>query len=113
MTWALVVEVTSWILITSGGAFAIIGAIGSLRFPDFWSRLHAASVSESAGMILLIAGLCLQAGPTLITVKLLIIGVFIFVTGPTSTHAAANAALVSGAILQSDEDDRNAGEGNA
>ncbi|HGG65907.1 MAG TPA: sodium:proton antiporter, partial [Rhodobacteraceae bacterium] len=41
-------------------------------------------------------GMCLQAGPTLVTVKLLIIGVFLFITGPTSTHAVANAALVTG-----------------
>ena len=47
-------------------------------------------------MILLILGMCLQAGPTLITVKLLVIGLFLFVTGATSTHATASAALVSG-----------------
>ena len=89
----LLVQVLSWILILSGGAFTLIGAIGTLRFPDFWSRLHAASVSESAGMILLVLGMCLQAGFTRITVKLLLIGAFIFITGPTSTHAVASAAL--------------------
>ncbi len=92
---SVIIEILSWILILSGGAFAIIGALGSLRFPDFWSRLHAASVTDSAGMILLLAGLCLQSGFTLITVKLILIGVFLFITGPTSTHAVANAALVS------------------
>lgn len=92
----LIIEVLSWILIVSGSVFSIIGAVGTLRFPDFWSRLHAASITDSAGMILLVAGMCLQAGPTLITVKLLIIGIFLFITGPTSTHAIANAALVTG-----------------
>ena len=111
MIWPLIVETLSWILILSGSAFTIIGAVGTLRLPDFWSRLHAASVGESAGMILLILGLCLQAGPTLITVKLIIIGVFILITGPTSTHAIANAALVSGARPDSDEQDRAMGEG--
>jgi multicomponent Na+:H+ antiporter subunit G len=86
----------SWFFITTGSVFAIIGAIGTLRFPDFWSRLHAASITDSGGMILLIIGMCLQAGATLITVKLLIIGVFLFITGPTATHAVANAALVTG-----------------
>ena len=86
----------SWILIVGGTFFVIIGAIGTLRFPDFWARLHAASVTESAGVILLLSGLCIQAGFTLVTFKLLIIGVFLFITGPTSTHAIANAALVSG-----------------
>ena len=89
-------EFISWILIVGGTFFVMIGAIGTLRFPDFWARLHAASVTESAGVILLLSGLCIQAGFTLVTFKLLIIGVFLFITGPTSTHAIANAALISG-----------------
>lgn len=89
-------ELISWILIVGGTFFVIIGAIGTLRFPDFWARLHAASVTESAGVVLLLSGLCIQAGFTLVTFKLLIIGVFLFITGPTSTHAIANAALISG-----------------
>lgn len=91
-----IVEILSWFFMVSGSIFVLIGAIGTLRFPDFWSRLHAASITESAGMILLIIGMCLQAGPTLITVKLLLIGIFLFLTGPTSTHAVADAALVTG-----------------
>lgn len=91
-----VLEVTSWIFIISGSFFVIVGAVGTLRFPDFWSRLHAASITDSAGMLLLFVGMCLQAGFTLITVKLIIIAAFLFITGPTSTHAIANAALVSG-----------------
>lgn len=86
----------AWILILSGSFFTIVGAIGILRFPDFWSRLHAASVSDSAGVILLLAGMCVYAGWGLVTVKLIVIGLVLFVTGPTSTHAVANAALVSG-----------------
>ena len=89
-------EFISWILIVGGTFFVMIGAIGILRFPDFWARLHAASVTESAGVVLLLSGLCIQAGFNLVTFKLLIIGVFLFITGPTSTHAIANAALVSG-----------------
>lgn len=93
---SVIIEILSWFLILTGGAFTIIGAVGQLRFPNFWARLHAASVSDSAGVILLILGMCLQAGPTLITAKLLVIGLFLFVTGATSTHATASAALVSG-----------------
>ena len=92
----VVLDVLSWICILGGSFFMIVGAIGSLRFPDFWSRLHAVSVADSGGMILLIAGMCLQSGLTLVTVKLIIIGIFLFITGPTATHAVANAALVTG-----------------
>jgi len=90
------VEILSWVCILAGSAFTLIGAIGALRFPDFWTRLHAASVTDSGGMILLMFGMCLQAGFSLITVKLIAIAIFLFITGPTSTHAVANAALVSG-----------------
>lgn len=104
-----ILDILSWFLILTGGAFTIIGAVGQLRFPNFWARLHAASVSDSAGVILLILGMCLQAGPTLITVKLLVIGLFLFVTGATATHATASAALVSGlkppVIKQKSSDD--------
>jgi multicomponent Na+:H+ antiporter subunit G len=92
----LVVEIFSWVAILLGSAFMVIGAIGTLRFPDFWSRVHAVSVADSAGMLLLTLGMCIQGGFTLVTVKLIIIGVFLFITGPTATHAVANAALVSG-----------------
>ena len=67
-----------------------------VRFPDFWSRLHALSVLDSAGVLLLLAGLCIQGGWSLITAKLIVIAVFLLLTGPTATHALANAALVSG-----------------
>ncbi len=92
----LAVEIVSWVLIVSGAFFTIVGAFGMWRFPDFWARLHAASISDSGGMILLLAGMAVQAGLTLVTVKLFIIGVFLFITGPTATHAVANAALTSG-----------------
>ena len=85
-----------WILIISGSFFVIVGAFGTYRFPDFWSRLHAASITDSAGVILLLIGMAVYSGLTLITFKLLVIGLFLFITGPTSTHAVANAALVSG-----------------
>ena len=91
-----ILQFLSWTFISGGTFFTVVGAIGTLRFPDFWARLHAASVTETAGVILLLAGLCLHAGWTLVTVKLIFIGVFLFITGPTSTHAIANAALVSG-----------------
>lgn len=106
MNWSvLLIEVASWVLILSGGAFCAIGALGMLRLPDFWARLHAASVSESAGMLLLLAGMALQAGFSLIAVKLVLIGIFLFITGPTATHAVANAAMVSGLKPTTDVDE--------
>ncbi len=91
-------DLLSGFLIISGIVFLIIGAVGTYRFPDFWSRLHAVSVTDSAGMILLTLGMIVEAGFSLIAVKLIIIGLFLLFTGPTATHAVANAALVSGLL---------------
>ena len=84
----------SWIFILAGSFLMVLGAIGILRFRGFWARLHAASVIESGGMIFLLVGMCLQAGDVLIFFKLAFIGLFLFITGPTSTHALASAALL-------------------
>ena len=92
----LTINIVSWVLILLGSGLVFIGSLGFFRFPDFWSRLHAASVIDSGGMILLILGMCFQAGFSLITVKLFLIAIFLVITGPTATHAVANAALVSG-----------------
>ena len=88
------VEALSWVMILSGSFFTIVGALGIIRFPHFWARLHAGSVSDSAGVILLIVGMAIQSGLTLETVKLILVGVFLFITGPTTTHAVADTNLV-------------------
>lgn len=94
MTLAL--DVVSWILLVVGGLFCIVGAIGLLRMPDFYTRMHAASVIETLGGGLILLGLMIQAGLTLIAVKLLILALLIFFASPTATHALAKAALARG-----------------
>lgn len=91
-----IVDILSWVAIVGGSAFLVIGAVGLIRFPEFWSRLHAISVLDSAGVLLLLLGMGLQGGLSLVTVKLVILGLFLLITGPTATHAVANAAFVSG-----------------
>jgi len=101
------VDVLSWILLLAGGAFCTIGALGLVRMPDFFTRMHAASVTDTLGAGLILLGLMLQAGLTLITVKLIVIGLLIFFTSPTSTHALAQAALARGLrplLAQPEED---------
>lgn len=94
--WETISDVLGWVFIISGSIFMLIGAIGALRFPDFWTRLHAVSVTDTGGVLLLTAGMVMQSPDWLIAVKLVFIGVFLFITGPTASHAVANAALVSG-----------------
>lgn len=90
------IGILSWISILGGAFFLFVGSLGMIRLQDFWARLHAASIIDSAGAGLFLFGMMLQTGLTLITVKLVIIVVFLFLTGPTATHAVANAAFVSG-----------------
>lgn len=90
------IEASSWLFIITGSIFMLIGAVGACRFPDFWTRLHAVSIIDTGGVLLLTAGMIMQSGFTLVTVKLILIGIFLFITGPTASHAVANAALVSG-----------------
>jgi multicomponent Na+:H+ antiporter subunit G len=99
------VDLLSWLLLLAGGMFCVIGAIGLLRMPDFYTRMHAASVIETLGAGLLLGGLMLQAGFTLVSVKLLFIAVLIFFTSPAATHALARAARLRGLTpIASDQD---------
>ena len=96
MTFALFVDILSWISFAVGGFFLFIGSLGMVRLGDFWARLHAASIIDSAGAGLILLGMMFQAGLSLITVKLALIVIFLFITGPTASHATANAAFMSG-----------------
>lgn len=95
MTDTLLTIVTVICLIT-GGAFVFVGGIGLLRFPDFFTRLHAASVTETLGAWLILTGLLLQSGWSMVTIKLVMIFLFLSITSPTATHALAKAALHGG-----------------
>ena len=86
----------SGICLVAGGFFCVVGAVGMLRMPDFYTRMHAASVIDTLGAGLILLGLMLQAGFTLVTVKLLMVGVLILFASPTATHALARAALLRG-----------------
>jgi len=88
-----VLDVLSWICLSGGAIFLLVGAIGVLRFPDFYTRLHAVSVCDTMGAGLVLVGLMLQGGLSLVTVKLLLMFYFMIFTGPTAVHALAQAAL--------------------
>ena len=89
-------DIASWALLVSGGGFCIIGGLGLLRLPDVYARMHAAGIIDTLGAGLILAGLMLQGGLSLVTVKLILILVFLLFTSPTSTYAAANAAYRQG-----------------
>lgn len=84
-----------------GGISTIIAGVGVLRFPDFYTRMHAASVTDTLGAFALLFGMALLAPEydgnwVIVVFKLFMIGLFLTLTGPTSTHAIANAAFTAG-----------------
>src|SRR5690606_30828779 len=100
---ALALDLASWILLAAGGFFVFVGGLGALRLPNFYTRLHAASLTGSMGTILILLGLLLQAGLALASVKLLAILLFALLTTPTAAYALANAALLGGVKPQAPE----------
>lgn len=90
---ALVFDALSWLFLIAGSLFVVIGNIGLVRLPDFYTRLHAAGITDTMGAGLLLLGMTFQAGWTLVTVKLILIIVFVLLTSPTATHALAKSAL--------------------
>lgn len=103
----VLLDAISWICLVAGGLFCVVGAVGMLRMPDFYTRLHAASVIETLGGGLIMLGLLLQAGVTLVAVKLLIVALLVFFASPTATHALAKAAMERGVrpLLATPEDE--------
>lgn len=94
MNW--LADVISWACIVAGGLFCVIGAVGMVRMPSFFTRMHAASLIDTLGAGLILLGLMIQAGFTLVTVKLAMMGVLLLFASPTATHALAKAALARG-----------------
>ncbi len=96
MNGALGAEVLSWGFIVTGSVFVLIGGIGLIRLPDFYTRIHAAGITDTMGAWLILIGLMFSAGWTLITVKLIMLLFFLAVTSPLSSHALAKAAFIRG-----------------
>jgi multicomponent Na+:H+ antiporter subunit G len=104
------ITLASWVCVILGSFFLVVGSFGLVRMPDVFTRMHAASVVDTVGVGFLVLGMGLQAGFSLVTVKLLfLLALFVF-TGPVVTHALAQACLHDGIapLLGSDRRERSA-----
>lgn len=95
--------VAASLFIIAGTFFFFTGVVGILRFPDFFSRMHATGKGDTLGTVFMLAGMALynlDSGFTLdnvlVSIKLMLIGVFWFLANPTATHALLRAAFDSG-----------------
>ena len=93
MDWPVIV---SGVLVISGALLTIVGAYGTLRLPDVYTRLHAASITDTLATFLILAGLAvpsLVAGEWLIAVKLLFVLIFLWFTSPIASYSIGHAAF--------------------
>lgn len=95
-------SIAAIIFILTGLFFFFVGVVGVLRFPDFYTRLHAAGKADSIAAVLVLVGVALynlqefNVGNLLVSIKIMLIAVFIYIASPTATHALTKAALVAG-----------------
>jgi len=92
----LIIDGLSWAFIAVGAFFTVVGAFGLVRMPDLYTRLHASGVLDPFGVSLILVGLMLQAGLTLVTVKLVFLVLLLLFTSPVACHALAWAAMHRG-----------------
>jgi multicomponent Na+:H+ antiporter subunit G len=94
--WEVIRPWASGLFIAAGCFIIFVAAIGVVRFPDFYSRMHPAGKADTLGQGLVLFGMILYEGFTFVSLKLLLIIVFIFIANPTATHAIAKAAHIAG-----------------
>lgn len=84
------------ILLSIGFFLVTVAVIGVLRFPDFYTRIHASAKIDSLGVAMTLIGLAVYNGFSLSSVKIVFIVVFILLTNPISTHLLSKAAYHAG-----------------
>lgn len=94
--WPFIRNGLSVFSLATGLFFVLAGTLGVLRLPDFFTRLHAAGMTDTLGAEMILLGLVIQAGFTQMSAKLLLVAFFLVMTSPTATHAVANAAYNAG-----------------
>lgn len=86
-------QIISMLFVVAGAFFLLVGSIGIIRLPDFYSRSHATSKSDTLGLLLVLVGLAIFEGFTLNSLKLMLVMAFVALTNPVGAHALARAAL--------------------
>lgn len=92
----VIVHVLGVGFIVAGVVFALIGSIGVLRLPDFYTRMHAASKLDTMSLGLCMVGLAILQGPDLNAVKLLLIFLFASIANPAAANALGRSAVRAG-----------------
>ena len=100
-------DLASWGCLLAGSFFSVVGGLGLLRLPDFYSRIHGGGITDTLGAGLVLLGLMLRAGDGFLVFKLVMILFFLLIASPTSAHALCKSARAHGVEpLLADEEDR-------
>lgn len=91
--WQAIITILGWVFLAAGAFFSFTAAIGLFRLPDFYTRLHAAGVIDSIGAPMSILGMALLVWQAAVSIKLVLLMVFILATAPTACHALIKAAV--------------------
>ena len=105
-----ITDILCIVFVITGIVFMLMGSIGILRLPDFYSRSHATSKSDTLGILFVISGLVIYEGLTLSAIKLVLIILFIALANPIGTHALARSALQRGLKPFFSEDAKKGGQ---
>ena len=87
------IDLLSAALVIAGAAFFFVGTVGLLRFPDFYSRLHALTKADNVGLGLTVLGIAVRADSFATVGKLLLIWLLVLLAGATASHLIARSGL--------------------
>jgi multicomponent Na+:H+ antiporter subunit G len=91
-----IINILTITLVIAGAFFMLVGSVGVIRLPDFYTRSHATSKSDTLGIMLVLGGLAIYEGFTITGIKLIIIVAFVGLANPVGAHALARAAFLLG-----------------
>jgi len=92
----IVINISSGLCLFVGSFLCLCGGVGMLRFPDFYTRMHAAGVTDTLGSAMILIGLMIISTGFLVFIKLVMILLLGILIGPTTSHVLAKAALHNG-----------------
>ena len=98
----ILINVSSGFFLLIGTFLCLTGGLGILRFPDFYTRMHAVGVTDTLATAMILIGLILHNPDFLVDVKLMIILLMTIFISPTTSHALANAAKYDELSMQKD-----------
>jgi multicomponent Na+:H+ antiporter subunit G len=95
----LMEQLLTFILVGGGSLFVLLAGVGLLRMPDLFTRMHPSSKAATLGTVLILIGVAVHFEDWAITVRAVLICLFLFLTAPVAAHIIGRAGFFSGVPL--------------